>query len=151
MYLGSSATHHSTIGKILNLKTGAVSPQFHVVYDELFTTSFGKLTETAFDKDHWSSLIDFGIDHASELDHETVAPSKSTNLKRVSQDLFETFLDSEHVTPPPPPVPEGEDTFWPDSQDQSEEGTSVSEGAQASEGAPSSEGAPTVMVAIYVS
>jgi hypothetical protein len=142
MYLGSSATHHSTIGKILNLKTGAVSPQFHVVYDELFTTSFGKLTETAFDKDHWSSLIDFGIDHASELDHETVAPSKSTNLKRVSQDLFETFLDSEHVTPPPPPVPEGEDTFWPDSQDQSEEGTSVSEGAQASEGAPSSEGAP---------
>ena len=30
--------HSSTIGRILNLTTGFVSPQYHVVYDDLFST-----------------------------------------------------------------------------------------------------------------
>ena len=38
MFLGFSSEHSTTVGLILNLKTGHISPQFHVVYDELFTT-----------------------------------------------------------------------------------------------------------------
>jgi hypothetical protein len=37
-YLGLSDIHSSTIGLILNLRTGYISPQFHVVYDDLFQT-----------------------------------------------------------------------------------------------------------------
>ncbi len=37
-YLGVSTQHASTIGRIRNLVTGHVSPQFHVVYDPWFTT-----------------------------------------------------------------------------------------------------------------
>jgi Reverse transcriptase (RNA-dependent DNA polymerase) len=37
-FLGLSSEHSSNIGLILNLRTGYVSPQFHVVYDDLFQT-----------------------------------------------------------------------------------------------------------------
>jgi hypothetical protein len=37
-FLGRSTLHASSIGLIRNLRTGAVSPQFHVVYDDHFTT-----------------------------------------------------------------------------------------------------------------
>jgi hypothetical protein len=37
-YLGLSPNHSTLVGRILNLHTGSVSPQFHVVHDNLFTT-----------------------------------------------------------------------------------------------------------------
>ena len=37
-FLGFSKSHSSTIGLLRNLQTGYVTPQFHVVFDELFTT-----------------------------------------------------------------------------------------------------------------
>jgi hypothetical protein len=37
-FLGTSPDHSTTIGRILILRTGHVSPQFHVVYDDLFST-----------------------------------------------------------------------------------------------------------------
>jgi hypothetical protein len=37
-FLGMSRRHASTIGLIRNLNTGSVTPQFHLVYDDLFTT-----------------------------------------------------------------------------------------------------------------
>mgnify|MGYP002775246225 FL=1 len=37
-FIGFSPEHASTVGRILNLATGHVSPQFHVVYDEYFST-----------------------------------------------------------------------------------------------------------------
>jgi hypothetical protein len=37
-FLGRSKKHASTIGQICNLSTGSVSTQFHVVYDDWFST-----------------------------------------------------------------------------------------------------------------
>ena len=37
-YIGVSPLHASTVGLIRNLRTNKVSPQFHVVYDDLFET-----------------------------------------------------------------------------------------------------------------
>ena len=37
-FLGFSRDHSSSIGLLRNLQTGYISPQFHVVFDELFTT-----------------------------------------------------------------------------------------------------------------
>ncbi len=36
--MGSSPLHASTVGLIRNLRTNHISPQFHVVYDDLFET-----------------------------------------------------------------------------------------------------------------
>ena len=40
-YLGKSLAHVSSVGLIRNLRTGCISPQFHVVYDNLFQTVMG--------------------------------------------------------------------------------------------------------------
>jgi hypothetical protein len=37
-FLGFSSVHSTTVGLIRNLRTGFISPQYHVVYDERFTT-----------------------------------------------------------------------------------------------------------------
>jgi hypothetical protein len=60
MYLGASTTHSSTVGHILNLKTSHISPQYHVIYDELFTSVQGELIDQVFDARHWQELIEFG-------------------------------------------------------------------------------------------
>lgn len=54
-FLGFSKEHASTIGLIRNIRTGYISPQFHVVYDELFTTV---ASDHSLDLDeHWIELF----------------------------------------------------------------------------------------------
>jgi hypothetical protein len=38
MFLGLSPKHSSDVPLILNLQTGSISPQFQVVFDDLFST-----------------------------------------------------------------------------------------------------------------
>ena len=86
MYLGQSGDHHSSVGKILNLRTGHVSAQFHVVYDELFTTVPGAVTDTVFDKQHWDDLIQLGAHYDSSAD-DVVSPKKAPARQRVATSL----------------------------------------------------------------
>ena len=67
---------------------------------------------------------------------------KQAAVDRISQDLYQVFLDPDHVTPPPPPVPEGDGPILPNG----ETGTSVNEGATSIEGAQSvvTEGDPSL-------
>jgi hypothetical protein len=44
--MGSSPLHASTVGLICNLRTNHISPQFHVVYDNLFETMHVNAEET---------------------------------------------------------------------------------------------------------
>ena len=102
VYLGGSSQHSPTVGRILNLKTGHISPQFHVVYDELFTSVQGKLEKEYFDPTIWSNMIQLkGLElslDASDLD----------DGDSCYQDLYEDFVNpdldadvAEDVTPPP--------------------------------------------------
>ena len=64
-FLGFSTQHSSTIGLVLNHRTGNVTPQFHCVYDDLFTTvPNGEVTPVfdteQFEADDWERLIDSG-------------------------------------------------------------------------------------------
>lgn len=38
VFLGFSPQHHSTVALVLNTETGSISPQYHVVFDEHFST-----------------------------------------------------------------------------------------------------------------
>ena len=38
MYIGPSPRHTRSVGLVMNLQTGLVSPQFHVKYDDFFET-----------------------------------------------------------------------------------------------------------------
>jgi hypothetical protein len=75
-YLGQSTAHSSTIGRILNLNTGWVSPQYHVVYDDLFTTvpnaeSGGLLEIQDFNATSWNRLIESGLErHIDDVEFD---------------------------------------------------------------------------------
>ena len=107
MYLGSSMYHHSTVGRILNLKTGAISAQYHVLYDELFTTAYDRLDDRAFDAKHWKDLLSFnsGDYFESGVTKEAADDAPSSDEKRqaqehIAQELFEEFKDSNHIIEP---------------------------------------------------
>ena len=55
IYVGRSPSHASNVGLILNPRTGHVSPQSHVVYDDDFTTV--PYLRTAAVPLHWAELV----------------------------------------------------------------------------------------------
>ncbi len=56
IYVGRSPSHASNVGLILNPRTGHVSPQFHVVNDDDFTTV--PYLRTAEVPLHWAQLVE---------------------------------------------------------------------------------------------
>ena len=60
-FLGFSRNHSSTIGLLRNLQTGSISPQFHVVFDELWVELF--VSEREY----------YGPDEEEEEDANTIA------------------------------------------------------------------------------
>ncbi len=55
IYVGHSPLHAGSIALVLNPRTGHVSPQFHVVFDDLFTTvPFTKNSEVP---PNWAELV----------------------------------------------------------------------------------------------
>jgi high mobility group AT-hook protein 2 len=100
--------------------TGAVSPQCHVVYNELFTSVHGHLTDAVFNAEEWNDMLRLkGLEYnVNPIDEpgDQLAP------------FFDEFV---HVTDPltDPPVPEGdtEDETKTETTltlDEDEEGTS---------------------------
>ena len=55
--------HVSTIGNILNLATKSISPQFHVVYDDYFTTTGA---DGNVEPQEWQDLLSHSRDWALE-------------------------------------------------------------------------------------
>ena len=66
LYLGYSPTHSSTVSRILNLATGNVSPQYHYVCDDNFTTVTNLVDpnepDVPFTQDEWLHLIQTGYE-----------------------------------------------------------------------------------------
>jgi hypothetical protein len=57
--LGISPTHARSVALVLSLKTGLVSPQFHVKHDDLFETTLRKLGGYRMPKSNWKELSGF--------------------------------------------------------------------------------------------
>jgi hypothetical protein len=55
IYVGRSPSHAANVSMILNPRTGHISPQFHVVHDDDFTTM--PYLRTATVPPHWAALV----------------------------------------------------------------------------------------------
>jgi hypothetical protein len=71
-FLGFSTQHSSTVGKILNQRTGYVSPQYHIVYNELYSTvtstgTGGEADVLALLPDQWHELLVSGYERSEIL------------------------------------------------------------------------------------
>jgi hypothetical protein len=67
MFLGFSSQHSTNVGLVLNLKTGHISPQYHLVFDDLFSTVSTSIlrdekirNDSVFQPDIWNDLISTG-------------------------------------------------------------------------------------------
>ena len=79
-FLGYSKAHSSTVGLILNPRTGNISPQYHLVHDDLFATVPNAEGGVGFDlfqfnQTTWNRLVDVG--HERHLDDTANPPSLS--------------------------------------------------------------------------
>ena len=131
MYLGISPTHSTTVGRVLNLETGYISPQYHLVFDELFHTVSGGLRDEVFDADLWNTLLT--RDGLEKVDDRTDVNGEAIPF----DDNFEEFNQRDPDPEPGPfiPVPEGDEDSDSDT-DSEPNGTSIPEGAPGNEGGP---------------
>merc|ERR1712071_733174 len=56
IYLGKSRSHASNVALVLNLSTDHISPQYHIVFDEQFTTANNNKIETK-PPNNWDYLL----------------------------------------------------------------------------------------------
>ena len=64
VYLGTSPQHAGSVALVLNLKTGYISPQFHIVFDDDFTTTSARITNKL--PDNWNELFKNNLELPSE-------------------------------------------------------------------------------------
>ena len=118
VYLGHSPYHAASVGLILSLDTGLVSPQFHCTYDDLFHTP--KLDNHAESK--WQELAGFDPDNPETFEPptDTYSPdekffgdftppeSDDSQTEGVSQSEGDNvpFSPSQEISPPPTDTPQ---------------------------------------------
>ena len=74
IYLGLSKVHSSNVHLVLNPNTGHISPQYHLVFDDSFSTVY---SDGEFDSDVWSSLVSSNLE--KHIDADDMLPTFSTD------------------------------------------------------------------------
>ena len=73
-FMGMSKVHASTVGMIRNLRTGSISPQFHIVFDDSFSTLPSDINpEDVIPDERWQELLIFSrLNALDDYDGEDV-------------------------------------------------------------------------------
>ena len=112
--MGLSPDHASPIPLVLNLHTGAITPQFHVVFDDWFTTvatsvdDLPDLNSSAWTKMFGDSEYQFIKDEDdTQVDHKDSLTSEDiiTRHSRVSEAKDNTMPPTPLPVSPPPSSP----------------------------------------------
>ena len=77
--MGFIKMHSTQVGLVLNLLTGSISPQFHVVFDEMFSTV---MSITAADPEVWIRLV----------------TSRNSRIQVILDQEYDPELDNEWLT-----------------------------------------------------
>ena len=77
VYLGVSSAHSSNVSLVLSLKTGSISAQYHVVFDDCFSTVVSK----GLQPQAWEKLFSYNNQSWNQLDEEYEEPSRFERKK----------------------------------------------------------------------
>ena len=96
--MGFRKIHSTQVGLVLNLLTGSISPHYHVVFDDMFSTV---MSSTAADPEIWirlvasrNSKIQVMLEQEDdpELDHEWLtADDKLTCFRKAREQIVGRF------------------------------------------------------------
>ena len=75
MFVGFSPSHSSLVPLVLNPRTGKISPQFHVIFDDWFTSVLSVGADDAFEPSMWQTLFSHSCYHYMFDDHDAISLS----------------------------------------------------------------------------
>ena len=93
IYLGHSPTHAGSVALVMNPKTGLVSPQFHVVFDDTFSTVPHIRSGTV--PPNWAKLVRDSSELVTDQEYDLTRtwfegvqdPSADTETEDISEDI----------------------------------------------------------------
>lgn len=108
MFVGFSPIHSSLVPLVLNLSTGKITPQFHVIFDDKFQTVLSLPKGTTI-RDEWMNILTFGNDCFLDVDRDNTDPQ--TTLPQEFIDWFtahdgEGFVGQDTQHDPVPSAPQ---------------------------------------------
>ena len=112
MNLGYSPKHASTVPLVLNVETGAISSQFHLVFDDLFTTvsSDSAKDQQPLDHEEWNKLLDDGGLYSIVFD-ETEDEGEAALDWLAEAERLHWHNQAVAQVPPPAPVHDSENAL----------------------------------------
>jgi transposase InsO family protein len=109
MFVGFSSSHSSLVPLVLNITTGKITPQFHVIFDDQFQTVTSLPKGTSL-RDEWLNILAFGndcfLDVNTEVDDSLLDTSQ--HQRTLPRELFDWFNQQ-----PSTPTPSSPTTFTP--------------------------------------
>ena len=109
LFVGFSKEHSSLVPLVLNVTTGKISPQFHVIFDDKFETVHSPAGVDASASEQWDHLLSFKLERDCYLDGDFA--SDGTPLRDPSATFDWNQLPSRDFYPPTQPPPGGEPSF----------------------------------------
>ncbi len=97
LFLGFSELHSSQVPLVLNVVTGKISPQFHVIFNDKFETVHSLPLDKPLDQ-QWATIFHLGCEGFDDIDYDEnnnpILPPLSDIIKtyqkeKVNQPLFE--------------------------------------------------------------
>ena len=88
MFVGFSPVHSSLVPLVLNVRTGKISPQYHVVFDDKFTTVNSLPSNKTLDE-QWSRIFKLDKEFYLDLEYDQDGQLKTSHFP----DLDSKWLD----------------------------------------------------------
>ena len=109
MFMGLSPKHASTVPLVLNLDTGAITPQFHIVFDDWFATvSSSPESLPPLDSPTWQQLFGDSTYQYVFDEHSADQPPSSADSpaprEPAVRSAYDHRLPPTPLSVPPPPV-----------------------------------------------
>ena len=112
MFLGFSPVHSSLVPLVLNVRTGKISPQYHVIFDDKFETvvslSRGKTLDVG-----WHQLFKLGREQYLDVEYDSVGNVNTSHLPDLCEDWLDPTMMSSDSPTAPPGIPTGSSPSMP--------------------------------------
>ena len=85
MFVGFSQVHSSLVPLVLNVTTGKISPQYHVVFNDKFATVNSLPTEDSL-KNQWARIFKLGGEFYLDIEYNDDGNIKTSDWPRLNDE-----------------------------------------------------------------
>ena len=108
MFVGFSSVHSSLVPLVLNVHTGKISPQYHVVFDDKFSTVHSLPSEDSLDK-QWEQIFKLDKEFYLDIEYDDNGNIKTDEWPRLNDEWLDPRERGRHILSRPRNVASGGD------------------------------------------